>query len=533
LAIVLVFVPVLVGVLGGPGVVDQAAAVPTLALTVQVVGSGTVDPVTEGTLYELGTPVQLTASAAIGWHFVDWSGDASGSANPVTVTMDADKTVTATFAINTFTLTYGAGLGGTLSGDASQTVGYGGSGTAVTAVPNTGYHFVGWSDAVPTATRTDVSVTTNHSVTAAFAINTFTIAVSAGANGSITPGTGLVDYGTSPTYAITPATGYHIATLTVDGVARTVQGSWTFTSVAADHTMAATFAIDTFTITVISGTNGSITSPGTGPVDYGASREFIIIPDDNYRVEDVLVDGVSQGPVTGFTLTNVTGAHTIKATFTPGDGTRFDNLTLAGTVVTYGSGTTITATIKAKTLPAQDTPITGGSVTVLSAARLDGGWTSVETVTPSSDPGSEGTCSAQVKPLGTTYYRLLYTPEKGTTYASTVSGIVFVRVRPLLGKLKRPSTVKAGKYFTVSGTIAPRFSKGSKTVQVKAYRLKGAHWRLAKRLAAVNANSGSASKYSVRLKLTKKGTYRFGAVFAATSDWAGATSAYSGKMRVR
>ena len=67
---------------------------------------------------------------------------------------------------------------------------HGANGTPVTAVSNTGYHFVDWSDGVLTATRTDTNVTANVSVTANFAINTYTLTYTAGANGTIT--------GTSP-----------------------------------------------------------------------------------------------------------------------------------------------------------------------------------------------------------------------------------------------------------------------------------------------------------------------------------------------
>ena len=50
----------------------------------------------------------------------------------------------------------------------------------MTAVPNTGYHFVNWSDGVTTATRTDTNVTANLTVTATFAINTYTLTYTAG-----------------------------------------------------------------------------------------------------------------------------------------------------------------------------------------------------------------------------------------------------------------------------------------------------------------------------------------------------------------
>jgi len=68
-----------------------------------------------------------------------------------------------------YTLTYNAGAGGSISGTTPQTVDYGANGSEVTAVPNTGYRFVRWSDGVMTASRTDTNVTANITVTAMFA----------------------------------------------------------------------------------------------------------------------------------------------------------------------------------------------------------------------------------------------------------------------------------------------------------------------------------------------------------------------------
>ena len=73
--------------------------------------------------------------------------------------------------ISTRTLTYSAGANGSISGTTPQTVAYGADGTAVTAVANSSYHFVYWSDGVMTASRTDLAVTTDRTVTASFAID--------------------------------------------------------------------------------------------------------------------------------------------------------------------------------------------------------------------------------------------------------------------------------------------------------------------------------------------------------------------------
>ncbi len=48
--------------------------------------------------------------------------------------MTANLSVSATFAINTYTLTYTAGANGTISGTTPQTVNHGSNGSAVTAV---------------------------------------------------------------------------------------------------------------------------------------------------------------------------------------------------------------------------------------------------------------------------------------------------------------------------------------------------------------------------------------------------------------
>jgi len=65
-------------------------------------------------------------------------------------------------------LTYAAGANGSLAGAASQTVNCGASGTVVTAVPNTGYHFVKWSDGSTANPRTDTNVAGNINITAIF-----------------------------------------------------------------------------------------------------------------------------------------------------------------------------------------------------------------------------------------------------------------------------------------------------------------------------------------------------------------------------
>src|SRR5206468_10838783 len=112
----------------------------------------------------------------------------------------------------------------------------------VTAVGDTGYHFVQWSDGSTANSRTDTNVTANISITASFAINTYTITSSAGSNGSINPsGTVTVNYGDSQTFTISPSPEYSVADVLVDGGSVGALTSYTFSNVTANHTISATF----------------------------------------------------------------------------------------------------------------------------------------------------------------------------------------------------------------------------------------------------------------------------------------------------
>jgi uncharacterized repeat protein (TIGR01451 family) len=68
-----------------------------------------------------------------------------------------------------YTLSYAAGSHGTLSGSPLQTVDAGANGSAVTAMPASGYAFTQWSDGVTANPRSDSNVQANVVVTAAFA----------------------------------------------------------------------------------------------------------------------------------------------------------------------------------------------------------------------------------------------------------------------------------------------------------------------------------------------------------------------------
>ncbi|MGD8523304.1 MAG: fibronectin type III domain-containing protein [Desulfobacterales bacterium] len=76
-----------------------------------------------------------------------------------------------------------------------------------------------------------------------------------------------------------------------------------------------TINVITHTITASAGSNGSISPSGTVTVNQGDNQSFSITPDQNYHVDDVLVDGLSMGAVSSYTFVDVTGNHSITASF--------------------------------------------------------------------------------------------------------------------------------------------------------------------------------------------------------------------------
>jgi hypothetical protein len=148
----------------------QAAAPPqqyTLAVTIQ--GSGSVALSPPGGVYDAGTVVTLSAAPASGYRFSGWSGALTGTANPASLTMDANKTVTATFVPLTYTLTVTTQGGGSVALSPPGGSYLPGTLVTATAVPNRNHEFVGWSgDLTGTANPQSLLLDSNKSIHATF-----------------------------------------------------------------------------------------------------------------------------------------------------------------------------------------------------------------------------------------------------------------------------------------------------------------------------------------------------------------------------
>jgi hypothetical protein len=219
------------------------------------------------------------------------------------------------------TITSTTGANGTISPLGTVTKNSGSSQT-YTTIPDAGYRVAGvavdgWNLGSITS-YTFSNITMNHTISATFELNIYTITSTTGANGNISPlGTMAKNSGSSQTYTITPDTGYRVASVMVDGFNLGAITSYTFSNVTMNHTISAAFALDnvTYTITSTTGANGNISPLGTVTKNPGSSQTYTITPGAGYRVAGVVVDGWNLGAITSYTFNNVTMKHTISATF--------------------------------------------------------------------------------------------------------------------------------------------------------------------------------------------------------------------------
>jgi uncharacterized repeat protein (TIGR02543 family) len=159
----------------------------TLTITTE---NGTVAQSIEGTEFSENTEVILTATPDAGYEFAGWSGDATGTDNPLTITMDANKNISASFtaiAIPNYTLTITA-VNGTVSLDPDLTEFEENTQVVLTATPDAGYEFAGWSgDATGTDNPLTITMDTNKNITASFTaivLPNYTMTITA-ANGTV------------------------------------------------------------------------------------------------------------------------------------------------------------------------------------------------------------------------------------------------------------------------------------------------------------------------------------------------------------
>jgi autotransporter-associated beta strand protein len=275
----------------------------------------------------------VTAQPDLGFHFETWSDGLLTAARQET-NVTGDLTVTATFAINVYDVTFAVVGNGTVDGNLAQTVTHGGDASAVEAVADEGYHFAGWIGGYVGMDNplTVTGVTGDLAITATFAINEYVLTYIAGTNGTV-DGVGVVtqtvSHGSDGTLVTAiPDEGYNF----VDWSDAPTDNPRQDLSVTGDITVTANFAINVYDVTFAAVGNGTVVGDLAQTVTHGGDATAVeAVPDPGQIFTGWTGDYV--GTDNPLTITGVTGDLAITALFAEGT-----PLTIV--VDPFGTGTT-------------------------------------------------------------------------------------------------------------------------------------------------------------------------------------------------
>ena len=483
------------------GIGVGTAPPPTFALTVSKTGAGggTVTSNPAGiscgascsASFNSGTTVTLTAAPAAGSTFTGWSGSGCTGMGSCTVTMTASRAVTASFGGQSFALTVnksGPGTGTVSSAPAGISCGATcsasfSSGTTVTltAAPNTGSTFTGWSGSSCTGTGTcTVTMTAARSVTAAFGAQALSLTVS--------PTTGPV--GTQFTATLSNWTGAGWIALAPAGSPDSAFGAWAYVS-----SLATVGNTKTWSVTPPTAGSYEIRLYSDGFTRAGTSPAFTVSAAGPPQGNASIVVSPATGPAgTQFTATvsNWTGGGWIAlapagspdsaygawayVSSLPGAGTKTWNVTppTAGSyeIRLYSDGFTRAGTSPAFTVSAAGGPppggatvgvspttgLTGAQFTVTVTNWTGGGWIALapagspdsaygQWTYVSSLPGAGTKTWNVIPPTAGSYEARLY--SNGFTRAGTAA---FTVADPVPTLAVSPTSGAAGTPFTVTLT---------------------------------------------------------------------------------
>ena len=301
--------------------------------------------------YDFGETITPEAEPSVeGYTFSGWS--------EIPQTMpDHNVTVTGSFSINTYTLTY------MVDGEVYKSfdLEYGAKITPEAEPTKNGYTFSGWSEIPKTMPAHDVTVTGNFTSDA----TQYNLTITASGNGSVSYNgnaiknrtrTFSLDEGSNATLTFTPDKGYQIKEVKVNGSTVTISDSkYTISGIDRNITVEATFEVipaKTYSLSITATGNGSASYSGTVvrgetgsfTVTEGTSATISFSPDNGYRIKSVKVNGsevsVSKNQ---YTISDISGDTTVEVEF------EAITYTLSITATGNGSATYNETTIRSKT----------------------------------------------------------------------------------------------------------------------------------------------------------------------------------------
>jgi hypothetical protein len=209
----------------GPSQTLQLIVGPAYFVNTSVEGSGSVQGVVSGSRIDSGTVLTLTAAPNAGWKFDHWEGGLSGTSATSSLTVTADVSVKAVFAVipaparfvvelstdggGVARLSPGVG-GGDLGSGASVTY-LEGSAYTMTATPNSGWSFVRWIGSYAGSDSPVSRVATGPATSTAVFATPVTVTTSGGGRVALDPDLPAYPYGTRVHVVPVPDAGKSLA----------------------------------------------------------------------------------------------------------------------------------------------------------------------------------------------------------------------------------------------------------------------------------------------------------------------------------
>ena len=236
--------------------------IPGYTLQTSVLGSGTVSVNPTNGPYFSNSVVILTATASENWVFDHWSGDASGSQNPLSVDVDGSLNIQAVFTQAEFPLTAGTLGGGTVTvnGQVIAPATYYTNGSVVTlsATAGNGWSFLGWQGST-NSTANPLSLTINQTNNLQAVFGTVVATNAVGGGSIVLSQTNPVPYGTLLTASAVPAAGH--AFVVWSGAAGGTNAPAVISVTNGSPTLNALFALlpnGKYSLSVVVAGNGSV-----------------------------------------------------------------------------------------------------------------------------------------------------------------------------------------------------------------------------------------------------------------------------------
>ena len=326
--------------------------------------SASANPETAGNImgagiYEYGESVTLIAEALEGYQFVNWT------VNNMVVSTEATFTFVATeeahyvanFELQSYEITASADpeAGGIVEGAGLYEYG---SYTELTAIPNEGYEFAGWtlegdSEFVEGDNYLNALVTGPAHYVAHFELMSYEVlALANPEDGGVVTGSGTYNYGETVTLTATPAEGYvFVNWMHWNQMQVSVSPTFSFTMTPdMEGEFYAVFSQNDYVVTAVANPIEGGYVEGTGSYNQGDVVNLIAWPAEGYHFVNWTLDGVEVSTETNYEIT-VTGNADYLANFEPNIyEITAEAMPAEGGVVTgageyaYGTSATLTAT---------------------------------------------------------------------------------------------------------------------------------------------------------------------------------------------